>query len=114
MVNSTQILFGIDSLVSESPQVAPKMKGSYLRACFGFAGILVSCLIAYQSYLYVNDSSIAEECKSSLLTKNKSRKGATYFDMEDGSTTLSSSAFGFRFTKNWSEDFDDKPYQKLY
>ena len=92
------------------------MKGSFLQACFGFAGIIVSCLIAYQSYLYVNDSSIAEECRSGLLTKNKTRKGVTYFDLEDGgSTTMSSySGFGFRFTKNWSEDFDDKPYQKLH
>ena len=114
-MNSSQILFGMDSLASESTQVAPKIKSSFLRVCFGFAGILVSCLIAYQSYLYVNDSSIAEECKSGLLAKNKSRKGVTYFDLEDGSSTMSSSSgFGFRFTKNWSEDFDDKPYQKLH
>lgn len=51
---------------------------------FGLAAILVTVMIAFESYLYISDSTVAEECRSSLITKGKYRKGVTYFDMEEG------------------------------
>ena len=93
------------------------MRDSWLRSGFGLAAIIVTALIAYQSYLYVNDGTISDECKSSLLSKKNYRKGVTYFDIEDGSAGRKglSGFTGFKFTKNWTADFeDDKPYQKLH
>ena len=88
---------------------------SWMRACFGFAAVLMVAGVALFTYRHMAEQQLLRECQGDKRLLRKKKRGSAYADLENHSTSGTSyvgANYAMKCTKTWTSD-SDTPYHRL-